>query len=206
MNKKKGPCSYNIGVQCDGSDCSRCGWCPSVEERRLSNLRGPDALTAEKADKADKVCKTVDVKKIVQTEQKKKENKVHAEKTEDGYASKKEAKRAAELRLMEQAGQIKNLQEQKRFVLVPAIYETESGRLVKDWAEKPKKELERQYGKLKILERSLAYVSDFVYEQDGETIVEDVKGYKKSNAAVYRIFVAKRKLVLHMYGIRVREV
>lgn len=58
MNKKKGPCSYNIGVQCDGSDCSRCGWCPSVEERRLSNLRGPDTLTAQKADKA---YKTVDV-------------------------------------------------------------------------------------------------------------------------------------------------
>lgn len=147
-----------------------------------------------------------DVKKIVQTEQKKKENKVHAEKTEDGYASKKEARRASELRLMEQAGQIKNLQEQKRFVLVPAIYETESGKLVKDWAEKPKKELERQYGKLKILERSLVYVSDFVYEQDGETVVEDVKGYKKSNAAVYRIFTAKRKLMLHEYGIRVREV
>lgn len=149
-----------------------------------------------------------DVKKIVQTEQKKKENKVHAEKTEDGYASKKEAKRAAELRLMEQAGQIKNLQEQKRFVLVPAIYETESGKIVKDWAEKPKKELERQYGKLKILERSLVYVSDFVYVDcaTGETIVEDVKGYKKSNAAVYRIFTAKRKLMLHEYGIRVVEV
>ena len=58
MRKKKGPCSYNIGVQCDGSECSRCGLCPSVEERRLSNLRGPDALTAEKADK---VYKTVDV-------------------------------------------------------------------------------------------------------------------------------------------------
>lgn len=147
-----------------------------------------------------------DVKKIVQTEQKKKENKVHAEKTEDGYASKKEARRASELQLMEQAGQIKNLQEQKRYVLVPAIYETESGKLVKDWAEKPKKELEKQFGPLKILERSLAYVSDFVYEQDGKTIVEDVKGYKKSNAAMYRIFVAKRKLMLHEYGIRVREV
>lgn len=59
--KKKRPCSYNIGVECDGSDCARCGWCPSVEERRLSNLRGPDALTAEKADKADKAYKTVDV-------------------------------------------------------------------------------------------------------------------------------------------------
>lgn len=133
-------------------------------------------------------------------------NKVHAERTEDGYASKKEAKRAAELRLMEQAGKIQNLREQVRYVLVPAIYETESGKLVKDWAEKPKKDLERQYGKLKILERSLVYVSDFVYEQDGQTVVEDAKGMKKSNAAMYRIFTAKRKLMLHEYGIRVREV
>lgn len=133
-------------------------------------------------------------------------NKLHAERTEDGYASKREAKRAAELRLMEQAGKIQNLREQVRYVLVPAIYETESGKLVKDWAEKPKKELEGQYGKLKILERSLVYVSDFVYEQDGETIVEDAKGMKKSNAAIYRIYVAKRKLMLHEYGIRVREV
>lgn len=133
-------------------------------------------------------------------------NKLHAERTEDGYASKREAKRAAELRLMEQAGKIQNLREQVRYVLVPAIYETESGKLVKDWAEKPKKELEGQYGKLKILERSLVYVSDFVYEQDGETVVEDAKGMKKSNAAIYRIFVAKRKLLLHEYGIRVREV
>lgn len=61
MRKKKGPCSYNIGVQCDGSECSRCGWCPSVEERRLSDLRGPDTLTAEKADKTYKVYKTVDI-------------------------------------------------------------------------------------------------------------------------------------------------
>lgn len=133
-------------------------------------------------------------------------NKLHAERTEDGYASKREAKRAAELRLMEQAGKIQNLREQVRYVLVPAIYETESGRLVKDWAEKPKKELEQQYGKLKILERSLAYVADFTYEQDGETVVEDVKGYKKTNAATYEKYVHKRKLLLHLFGIRVREV
>lgn len=133
-------------------------------------------------------------------------NKLHAERTEDGYASKREAKRAAELRLMEQAGKIQNLREQVRYVLVPAIYETESGKLVKDWAEKPKKELEGQYGKLKILERSLVYVSDFTYEQDGETVVEDAKGMKKSNAAIYRVFVSKRKLMLYEYGIRVLEV
>lgn len=167
-----------------------------------------------------KKLREADVKKIEQEEKKRiagggaktapavkeNKNKVHAERTEDGYASKKEAKRAAELRLMEQAGKIRNLEEQKRYVLVPAIYETETGKIVRDWNEMPKKELERQYGTLRILERSLVYVADFVYEQDGETAVEDVKGYTKSNAAMYRIFTAKRKLMLHKYGIRVREV
>lgn len=149
-----------------------------------------------------------DVKKIVQTEQKKKENKVHAEKTEDGYASKKEAKRAAELRLMEQAGQIKNLQEQKRFVLVPAIYRKPDGTLVKNYDPgKNKRDIEKAEGcKLELLERNLCYVADFVYEQDGQTVVEDVKGYKKTNAATYEKYVHKRKLLLHLFGIRVREV
>lgn len=58
--KKKGPCSYNIGVECDGSDCSRCGWCPAVEERRLSNLRGPDALTAERTSREYKIVDVYD--------------------------------------------------------------------------------------------------------------------------------------------------
>lgn len=185
-------------------DISRLG--ASAQKQILKKLREADAKKIEQEEKKMKELIAVGGAKAAPAVRENK-NKVHAEKTEDGYASKKEARRASELRLMEQAGQIKNLQEQKRFVLVPAIYETESGRLVKDWAEKPKKELERQYGKLKILERSLVYVSDFVYEtESGETVVEDVKGYKKSNAAVYRIFVAKRKLMLHVYGIRVVEV
>lgn len=146
-----------------------------------------------------------DVKKIVQTEQKKKENKLHAQKT-DGYDSKKEAKRADELRWMEQTGAIKNLQEQKKFVLIPAIYRTESGKLVKDYESKPKRELEDKYGKLELLEREAAYVADFVYEQDGETVVEDVKGYRNPSSAPYRVFVLKRKLMLQEWGIRVREV
>lgn len=134
-----------------------------------------------------------------------KENKLHAQKT-DGYDSKKEAKRAEELRWMEQTGAIKNLQEQKKFVLIPAIYRTESGKLVKDYASKPKRELEDQYGKLELLEREAAYVADFVYEQDGETVVEDVKGYRNPSSAPYRVFVLKRKLMLQEWGIRVREV
>ena len=55
----------------------------------------------------------------------------------------------------------------------------------------------------KTIEHELAYVADFVYEQGGETIVEDVKGYRDSGA--YRIFTMKRKLMLYLKGIRIRE-
>lgn len=52
----------------------------------------------------------------------------------------------------------------------------------------------------------MVYQADFVYEQDGQTIVEDAKGFKKSNAALYEKYIHKRKLMLHVYGIRVVEV
>lgn len=136
------------------------------------------------------------------------ENKVHAQKTEDGYASKREAARAAELKLMQAAGQIHNLREQVNYVLVPAIYAKPDGVLVKNYDPcKHKRDIEKEHGcKLELLERNLCYVADFVYEQDGQTVVEDAKGYKKSNAAMYEKYVHKRKLMLHIYGIRVMEV
>jgi hypothetical protein len=96
----------------------------------------------------------------------------------NGYASKREAKRAAELKLLEKAGEITNLREQVAFELIP-----------------------KQQG-----ERACKYVADFVYWHrhegmtPGEEIVEDAKGYRDP---VYRI---KRKLMLHVHGIRVREV
>ena len=39
----------------------------------------------------------------------------------DGYSSKKEAKRAAELKLMERAGHISGLREQVAYVLAPSV-------------------------------------------------------------------------------------
>lgn len=136
------------------------------------------------------------------------ENKVHAQKTEDGYASKREQARASELRLMQAAGEIYNLREQVKYVLVPAIYRKPDGTLVKNYdLSKNKRDLEKAEGcKLELLERNEVYQADFVYEQDGQTIVEDAKGMRKTNAAVYRLFVNKRKLMLHIYGIRVKEV
>ena len=89
-----------------------------------------------------------------------------------GYASKREAKRAHDLANLVLAGEITNVREQVPFELIP-----------------------KQDG-----ERACKYIADFVYEQNGETIVEDAKGYRDP---VYRI---KRKLMLHVHGIRIREV
>ena len=58
----------------------------------------------------------------------------------------------------------------------------------------------------KCVERPLHYIADFVYTQDGETVVEDVKGYRDPASAGYAKYVIKRKLMLYRYGIRVREV
>lgn len=44
------------------------------------------------------------------------------------------------------------------------------------------------------------YVADHVYDENGVTVVEDVKGME---TAVYRI---KRKLMLAVYGVAIREV
>lgn len=135
----------------------------------------------------------------------KQENKVHAQRT-NGYASGREARRAEILKLRQKAGEIYNLREQVKYVLVPAIYETEDGRIVKDYAGEHKRALERRHGKLVLLERELAYIADFVYEEAGQTVVEDAKGMKKTNSALYRVFVNKRKMMLDKYGIRIKEV
>lgn len=105
-----------------------------------------------------------------------KESKYHAEKTEvDGiiFDSRKEAKRYAELKQMEQAGAINNLKLQPRFLLQePFMCDGKK-------------------------ERKIEYVADFQYDLGGKTIVEDVKGEKTQ---VYKL---KRKLFLFRYGDKV---
>lgn len=46
------------------------------------------------------------------------------------------------------------------------------------------------------------YVADFVYidKRSGEKIVEDTKGFKTKD------YIIKRKLMLHVHKIRIREV
>ena len=97
------------------------------------------------------------------------------------FDSKKEARRYLDLRAMEIAGQIQNLRRQVPYLLIHS-----------------------QKVDGKVVEKPVTYVADFVYEQNGETVVEDVKGYRKG--AAYSLFVIKRKLMLSVWGIQIREV
>ena len=99
----------------------------------------------------------------------------------NGYDSKKEAKRAAELKLLEKAGVISNLQEQVVYELIPSQY-----RIVN--------------GKKKCIERAMKYSADFQYVENGNTVVEDAKGFRTD---VYRI---KKKLMLYFHDIQIKEV
>lgn len=98
--------------------------------------------------------------------------------TVDGiwFPSIREARRYKELSLMEKAGKIRNLTLQEPFTLIPS---------------------QRMCGK--VVERPVVYKADFTYYQDGKYIVEDAKGYRTPE---YKI---KRKLMLYVHGIRVKE-
>lgn len=117
-------------------------------------------------------------------------NKFHAKKVEvDGikFDSQKEAARWQELKLLERAGEICELERQVRFLLIPKRKKTSS-----DECENP-----------------VYYVADFSYWNCRHGIktsraVEDVKGLRKG--AAYQIFVIKRKLMLERYGIEVKEI
>lgn len=104
------------------------------------------------------------------------------------FDSKKEAKRYQELSLLEKAGAIQDLKRQQKYVLIPAQREPDT--IGKRGGRKP--------GKL--LERECAYVADFVYWEDGKLIVEDTKGFRTEG------YIIKRKLLLLVYGIRIKEV
>lgn len=111
-----------------------------------------------------------------------------------GFDSKKEWRRYGELTMLERAGKITDLRTQVKYILIPAQREPDI--MGPRGGRKP--------GKL--IEHECSYVADFVYHDlaTGETVVEDVKGYK--GGAGYNIFSIKRKLMLFIYNIRVREV
>lgn len=130
-------------------------------------------------------------------------NKYKARKTiVDGltFDSSKEAERYLDLKEQAEKGQIRALKLQVPYELIPNQYIP----IDEVYKKGPKKGQK----KLKLQERSVSYIADFVYEkknEDGtyEEIVEDVKGYKKG--AAYSIFKIKKKMMLDRYGIIVSE-
>lgn len=109
------------------------------------------------------------------------------------FDSKKEANRYIKLLEKQQNGEISNLETQVKYVLIPSQYETyqrfgKTGKRLKD-------------GK-RLLEKECSYIADFEYydKQTREMVVEDTKGFKTKD------YIIKRKLMLHVHGIRIREV
>jgi hypothetical protein len=93
------------------------------------------------------------------------------------FDSKREAKRYGELLLLERAGVITDLQMQVPFVLIPS---------------------QRINGK--VAERECKYIADFVYTENEKKVVEDTKGMKTKD------YIIKRKLMLYVHGIQIKEV
>ena len=110
--------------------------------------------------------------------------------TVDGitFDSLKEAKRYKELSLMQHSGAIQDLQMQVKYILIPAQREADTvgarGGIHKG----------------KLIERECTYVADFVYKENGETVVEDTKGFRTKD------YLLKRKMMLFFHGIKIREV
>lgn len=132
----------------------------------------PDHPTCRSCERQGEICRGILQKR----------SKYNAKRvTVDGitFDSKKEAVRWQELRMMERAGAITDLQRQVAFELQPAT--------VMDGRKKP----------------ALRYVADAVYQQDGRQIVEDVKSPVTRKKETYRI---KRHLMLTVLGIEIREV
>lgn len=87
------------------------------------------------------------------------------------FDSKREANRYCELKLLEKANEIRNLELQPRFLLQDKFVD--------------------KHGKT---HRKIEYVADFMYvDKDGKKIVEDVKGMMTD---VYKL---KKKLFLNLY-------
>lgn len=93
----------------------------------------------------------------------------------NGYASQKEARRAAELKLMERAGLIMGLREQVVYILAPSV-------VIQGRKRPPMK-----------------YICDFVYVMDGKEVCEDVKGVRTA------VYICKRHLMKSVHGVEIKE-
>ena len=93
------------------------------------------------------------------------------------FDSQKEARRWAQLKMFDRAGEITGLRRQVAFDLIPS-----------------------QKGTIRS-ERPVKYVADFVYfDRSGSMIVEDAKGVRTD------VYIIKRKLMRRVHGIEIVEV
>ena len=108
--------------------------------------------------------------------------------TSDGqlHCSQKAADRWMELKHMEAEGKISKLRRNVKFILIDAQYEENNNRMGKPCI---------------MVEKECSYIADFRYEQNGQTVVEDVNSSKKSG-----VYIIKRKLMLQIYHIKIREI
>lgn len=94
------------------------------------------------------------------------------------FDSHREARRYQDLQMLQRAGEISDLRTQVKYTLIPAQKKPSGG-----------------------VERACTYTADFVYrDKSGREIVEDAKGVKTQQ------YIIRRKLLLYVHGIEVREV
>lgn len=95
----------------------------------------------------------------------------------NGFDSKREARRYAELELLHKIGKISDLKCQVTFELLP-----------------------RQKRDNGSTENPVSYRADFTYIDGGKLVVEDAKGHRTQD------YIIKRKLMLAIHNITVKEV
>ena len=110
--------------------------------------------------------------------------------TLDGtFDSKGEHLRWLFLKDAERRGEISGLRRQVTYTLVPPVHYTKTVQL-----KTKEKQVER------VWTREVTYTADFVYELDGDTVVEDFKGMPNDR------WQMKKALMAFVHGIYVREV
>lgn len=93
----------------------------------------------------------------------------------NGYASKREARRANDLAILERIGDISELKEQVVFIIAPSV-------VIQGRKRPPMK-----------------YIADWTYVKGGNLVVEDCKGFRTTE---YRI---KRHLMKAVHNIDITE-
>lgn len=110
--------------------------------------------------------------------------------TRDGitFDSVKEYRRFCDLLLLQRAGAITDLKRQVEFELIPTQREPDT--IGKRGGVK----------KGRVIEHKCSYVADFVYTENGKTVVEDTKGFRTKD------YIIKKKLMLWVHGIKINEI